>query len=200
VALQSQIFFKLLVIYLLSVKIVAGKKQEKTKKASAKKDVVPVKPRKRPSPMLEPYKPSDFWMEFDKAFDRFRRDFEDLLWPSEREFAPMSELATRLPSVDLEDKTDKFVLTAEVPGFKKDEIEITVGEDSVEISGCSETKQDEKAKGYLRKERSSQSFYRRMILPEEVNVDESQANLQDGILELVLPKKVPKKKKKVAIK
>lgn len=112
----------------------------------------------------------------------------------------MGELATRISSIDLEDKTDKFVLTAEVPDFTKDEVEINVGEDSVEISGCREVRQDEKTKEYVRKERSSGSFYRQMSLPEEVKVDESQANLQDGILELVLPKKTPKKRKKVPIK
>jgi HSP20 family protein len=48
--------------------------------------------------------------------------------------------------------------------------------------------------GYVRRERSSESFYRRVALPEEVKVDDAQANLQNGILELTLPKKVPKKK------
>ena len=148
--------------------------------------------------MLEPYKSSDLWMEFDRAFERFRRDFEDLLWPSE--LPMMREIETRMPAVDLEDRGDKYVMNAEVPGFKNDEIEINVWDSSVEISGCRETTQDEESKGYVRKERSSESFYRRMDLPEEVKVENAEANLKNGILELVLPKKVPKKKKKVSIK
>jgi HSP20 family protein len=92
------------------------------------------------------------------------------------------------------------MMTVEVPGFKNDEIEINVWDSMVEISGCRETKQDEETKGYVRKERSSESFYRQMALPEEVKVDDAQADLQTGILELTLPKKVPKKKKKVPIK
>jgi HSP20 family protein len=148
--------------------------------------------------MLEPSTSSDLWMEFDRAFERFRRDFEDLLWPSE---LPMiREVETRMPAVDLEDRGDRYVMSAEVPGFKNDEIEVNVWDSSVEISGCRETKQDEETKGYVRKERSSETFYRRMNLPEEIKVEDAEANLQNGVLELVLPKKVPKKKKKVSIK
>jgi HSP20 family protein len=154
--------------------------------------------------MLETHRASDLGMEFDRVFERFRRDFEDLLLPSERfwerELSMMRELETRMPAVDLEDRGDKYVMTVEAPGFKNDEIEINVWDGSVEVSGCRETKQDEESKGYVRKERSSESFYRRMALPEEVKVDDAEASLQNGILELVLPKKVPKKKKKVQIK
>jgi HSP20 family protein len=181
--------------------------QEKPRKKQAapeKKEPVQIIPRQRPPSMLEPYRPSDMWMDFDRAFERFRRDFENMLWPSEgaleREFPIMRELETRMPAIDLEDKGDRYVLTADVPGFKKDEVEINVWDGQVEICGTKETKRGTERKGYVRRERSSESFYRQMVLPEEVKVDEAEANLQNGILELVLPKKVPKKKKKVQIK
>jgi HSP20 family protein len=118
----------------------------------------------------------------------------------EREFPIMRELETRMPAIDLEDKGDRYVLTADVPGFKKDEVEINVWDGQVEICGTKESKRGTERKGYVRRERSSESFYRQMSLPEEVKVDEAEANLQNGILELVLPKKVPKKEKKVQIK
>jgi HSP20 family protein len=175
-----------------------AQKSRKKARSSEKKEKVPIIPKQRPPSMLEPYRSSDHWMEFDRAFERFRRDFEDLLWPSE--LPMMREIETRMPAVDLEDRGDKYVMSAEVPGFKNDEIEINVWDSSVEISGCRETTQDEESKGYVRKERSSESFYRRMDLPEEVKVENAEANLKNGILELVLPKKVPKKKKKVSIK
>jgi HSP20 family protein len=183
------------------VRILAQSKRSK-KATSRRKETVPIIPKQKPPSMLEPYRPSDLWMEFDRAFERFRRDFEDLLWPSEeeRQLPMMRELETRMPVIDLEDRGDKYVMTVEVPGFKNDEIEINVWDGSVEVSGCRETKQDEETKGYVRKERASESFYRRMALPEEIKVDDAEASLQNGILELTLPKKVPKKKKKVAIK
>ena len=174
------------------------KKSAKAKKISEKKETAPVQQRKKPSSMLEPYRPSDLWIDFDRAFERFRRDFEDILWPSER-FPFMSEFE-RMPIVDLEDKGDKFIMTAEVPGFKKNDVEISICGNTVEISGCKEQVSDEKTKEYIRKERSSESFYRKMTLPEEVKFEEVSADLKDGLLEIVLPKKEPKPKKKIPLK
>jgi hypothetical protein len=62
-----------------------------------KKEKVPIIPKKRPPSMLEPYTSSDLWMEFDPAFGRFRRDFENLLGPSE-ELPMMREMETRMPA------------------------------------------------------------------------------------------------------
>jgi HSP20 family protein len=150
--------------------------------------------------MIEPSGPSDIWMEFDRAFERFRRDFESILWPRESEAPSMGPLETKIPSVDIEDKDDKFIMTAEVPGFKKDEIEINICGNSVEISGTKETKRDEKGKDYIRQERTEESFYRTVTLPEEIKFEEVSADLKDGLLEIVLPKKSPKQRRRIAIK
>jgi len=169
-----------------------------------KKMITPAKPTKRPPSMIEPAQPSDVWMEFDRAFDRFKRDFERSLMPHERVLGhalpAMTDMETNIPYIDLEDKGDKFIMTAEVPGFKKDDVEISICGNTVEISGCIEQKSDEKTKEYVRRERSSESFYRKMTLPEEVKFEEVSADLKDGILEIVLPKKAPKPKKKIPIK
>ena len=180
------------------VSFLPEKKSAKAEKIPEKKKLAPVKQKKRPASMIEPYRPSDLWTNFDRAFERFRRDFEDILWPSER--FPMGELEARMPTVDLEDKGDKFVMTAEVPGFKKDDVEISICGATVEISGCKEQKSDEKTKEYVRRERSSESFYRKMTLPEEVKFEEVSADIKDGLLEIILPKKAPKTKKKIQIK
>ena len=68
----------------------------------------------------------DIEQAFDQVFDRFRSDFEDLLFPAEdlMVFPEFSEVRT--PAVDLEDREKDFVLRAEMPGFKKDDIEIAV--------------------------------------------------------------------------
>jgi len=102
--------------------------------------------------------------------------------------------------IDLEDRGKDFVLKAEMPGFKKEEIEIEVQEDSVEITGRVGWKYDKKAKGYVCKERACESFNRIVQLPEEVNTDAVTANLADGVLEIVLPKKSPRKTRKITLK
>ena len=174
--------------------------KEKTKN---KKGKVAIIPKKKTEAMIEPYRPTDLWSEFDRTFDRFRRDFENILWPAEyREssFPVMRRMETRMRAVDLEDKGDKYIMSVDAPGYSKDDIEINVWDGSIEVSGCRETKKDEDTEGYVRKERSSESFYRRMELPEEIKTESAEANLKDGVLELVLPKKTPKMKKKVQVK
>lgn len=184
--------------------VLSEEKRSEKEDHPSKREIVPVKPRRRSTSMLQPYRPMPLWEEFDRAFGRFRRDFEQLFWPAERLFGgvtpAMRELETTVPIVDLEDKGNELVLTAEVPGFKKDDIEIQVEDDAVEISGTKSSKHDERTKGYVQKERSSESFYRRIPLPEEIKANVAEANLKDGLLELVLPKKTPKSRRKIPIK
>ena len=180
------------------------------KKAASKKDnsktSVPVEKKEKAivsqkeSPFLFAPAGSDPWRAFDEIFKNFRSDFEDLLFPSPwtRTFSMMPE--TRVPLVDLEDRGDDFMLKAEMPGFKKEDIEIEVQEDSVEITGTVGWKYDKKSKDYVCKERECESFYRSVQLPEEINIDDVKANLTDGILEIVLPKKAPKQTRKVSVK
>jgi HSP20 family protein len=84
---------------------------------------------------------------------------------------------TRVPLVDLEDRGEDYMLKAEMPGFKKEDIEIEVQEDSVEITGRVGWKYDKKAKDYICKERACEWFYRSVQLPEEVKIDDVKANL-----------------------
>lgn len=154
--------------------------------------------------MIEPHRESDIWMEFDRAFDRFKRDFERSLMPHERVLGQalpnIADMETNIPYIDLEDKGDRFVLSVEAPGFTKEEIDISICGSSIEISGCKETNVDEKDKNYIRKERMSESFYRTVTLPEEIKFEEVSADLKDGVLEVILPKKNPEQRKKIKIK
>jgi HSP20 family protein len=61
-------------------------------------------------------------------------------------------------------------------------------------------KYDDKTKKYICKEKKCESFYRMVELPEEIKTDEVEAELKDGILEVALPKKAPKHKKKAYAK
>ena len=87
-----------------------------------------------------------------------------------------------------------------MPGFKKEDIEIEVQEDSISVNAEVGWVYDKKEQEYICKERECKSFYRTIQLPEEINVEEVSAELSDGVLEVNLPKKKPKKKRKVTIK
>lgn len=156
-----------------------------------------VKPAKKPTTLVSRRSESrgDIEQAFDRVFDSFRSDFEDLLFPAEELLVLPEFPEVRTPAVDLEDNEKDFVLRAEMPGFKKDEIEINAQEDGVEISGVTGWKYDKKEDSYICKERACKSFYRYIDLPEEIKVDDVDANLSDGVLEVLLPKKAPKPQK-----
>jgi HSP20 family protein len=143
---------------------------------------------------------SDLYRAFDDTFDRFRNGFEDLLFSSNLAHPFPLMLETRVPAVDLEDRGNDFLLKAEMPGFKKENIEIDVQENFVVITGQAGWKYDRKEHEYICKERACKTFYRTVDLPEEIKVDDVTANLSEGVLEVTLPKKAPKQKRKVSVK
>ena len=181
------------------------RRKKTTKEETPKKTEVPVEKkksivsRKKESPFVVAPFGSELWRAFDDIFDNFKSDFEELLFPSPWRTAYPAFPEIRVPLIDLEDRGKDFLLKAELPGFKKEDIEIEVQEDSLEITGRVGWKYDKKAKGYVCKERACESFNRTVQLPEEVNTDAVTANLADGILEIVLPKKKPKKKRKISL-
>ena len=144
--------------------------------------------------------PSDLWHSFDDVFSRFRSDFEDLLFPSSWTGIFPTIPATRTPLVDLEDQDKNYLLKAEMPGFKKEDIEINVQEDSLSISAEVGWDYDKKEQEFVCKERACRSFNRTIKLPEEIDVEAVVAELADGILEINLPKKKPRKIRKIKIK
>jgi HSP20 family protein len=176
-----------------------GEEAKKTEVAITTKKAPPSKPKEKPA-ALAPAAPRDLWRAFDDVFKRFRSDFEDILFPPywDRALALLPE--TRVPAVDLEDREKDYLLKAEMPGVKKEDIAIEVKDDSVEITGVAGWKYDKREQAYVCKERACESFYRMVQLPEEIKVDEVTADLSEGVLEITLPKKAPKKKRKVAIK
>ncbi|MGD0644213.1 MAG: Hsp20/alpha crystallin family protein [Candidatus Bathyarchaeia archaeon] len=172
---------------------------KKTELAITKKKTPAIsKPPKKPAG-LSPTAPSDLYQAFDDTFERFRNDFEDLLFPSTwaSTFSLMPE--TRVPAMDLEDREKDYLLKAEMPGFKKENIEIEVQDNFVVITGEVGWKYDKKEHEYLCKERACKTFYRTVELPEEIKADEVTANLTEGVLEITLPKKIPKQKRKVKV-
>jgi len=149
----------------------------------------------------EPARALSPFEEMERRFeDLFRRPFsllEPSWWPRLR----MPEMEEVAPKVDIFEEGDNFVVKAEIPGMKKEEIEVNLTDDMVTISG--EKKKEEKVekKDYYRFERSFGSFSRSFRLPKDVQSDKAKATFKDGVLELKVPKteEAKKKEKKVPI-
>jgi HSP20 family protein len=159
-----------------------------------------------PSEEMIPYFSKDFQHDFNRMMDRFQREFENF-WeiPPRMRYErlmrhrPMMPFKTLMPSVDLEDRGKDFRLTVDLPGFNKENLDVEVIEDAVTIQAKKTQAAEEKQKNFVRRERAAQTYYRRIPLPEPVLSDEAKANLNNGVLEILLPKKEPKETKKLQI-
>ncbi|MEM0466726.1 MAG: Hsp20/alpha crystallin family protein [Candidatus Thermoplasmatota archaeon] len=167
-----------------------------------KKDKLAIQPTDGKTREISERRPYDLWAEMDKLFEQFRSNFDDLFWrPHTSLWSSGSN--QRLPMMDVADLGDKYEMKLELPGIPKDKINIDVSPTGIEISAQHETSHEDKNKNWLRRERSSMSFYRNVEFPEEVKTDTVEAELKDGVLHLSIPKMEPKpeyKTTKVKIK
>jgi len=94
-----------------------------------------------------------------------------------------------VPTTDFVDREDHFLMRAEVPGVKKEDIDISVDGNTVRVSGEIKRESTEEEGNYYCSERSYGSFGRVFRLPSEVDEDSVEARLEEGVLEIKLPKK-----------
>lgn len=154
-----------------------------------------------------PFWPNDSVRDFDRFLSEFSRDWPEMpprfwgpRWGS-RWWGTGGGLALKAPLTDLKDNGKEFVLKAEMPGVSRDDMDITVHSDSVEIKAERQAEKEEEREGYYYHERGTSSYFRRIPMPEEIDSEKAQGKLVDGVLELTLPKLNPTdlKSKKVKL-
>jgi HSP20 family protein len=144
--------------------------------------------------------------DLERRFERMERIFEDFLgrpfgfhMPALRPWAAAAEEVS--PSVDIFEEGNDVVVKAELPGMKKEDLEVNFAHGNLIISG--EKKQEEKVekKDYYRMERSYGAFTRSFRLPADVQGDKAKATFKDGVLQIRVPKseEARKKEKKILI-
>ncbi len=131
----------------------------------------------------------------DDIQDEINRMFEGMTGVPDSE----NRLSRTYPSVDLSENKDSFVLKAELPGMKKEDVKVTLQNNILTISGEKKQEQEEKGKTFHRIERSYGSFNRTVELPVAVKTDAIKADFKDGILTVELPKVEEAKPKEIAI-
>jgi HSP20 family protein len=105
----------------------------------------------------------------------------------------------RLPKLDVIDRDNEVVVKAEVPGVKKEDLEISVTGDLFTIKGQTRREEKEEKGDYYRSEVSQGSFSRTVTLPATVDEAGAKAQLKDGMLEVTLPKTEKSKKRAIKI-
>jgi HSP20 family protein len=104
------------------------------------------------------------------------------------------------PAIDISENENEIAVTAEVPGCKAEDVDISVNGNMLTISGEKKQQQEKKEKGYYHYERYYGGFRREITLPAEVETDKIEAVCKDGVLSVKLPKAEKTKAFKVKIK
>jgi len=138
--------------------------------------------------MLTLWRPFHQLTRFNREFDRvFRRE------------AGNGELAQWAPAVDIEETDNGFELRADLPGVEEKDVEVTVHEGVLVLSGKREEVKEEKSEHGIYRERSFGSFFRRFRLGPHVDPEKIEASFKNGVLTVLLPKKEEAKPRQITV-
>ena len=149
---------------------------------------------------IQRWRPWDELREMERHMDEMTRHplmmgRRPLVWWR----VPTEELGWT-PSVEVYEKGDNFVVRAELPGMKKEELDISVLGDTLTIKGERKTESEVKEEDYYRCELCYGKFSRSVGLPTAVEAGKVEANYENGILQITLPKAKEAKPKKIEVK
>ncbi len=137
-------------------------------------------------------------MDFPRTFDRFLNDFNN--WNSNNLYNIEEDSVAWSPRVDVKETKNDYIVTADLPGLKKEDIKISVNDNVLTIKGERKVEKTEDEKDYYYHERLYGNFSRSFTLPNEVKAEEIQANYKDGVLDIKLPKTEKVKPREIEIK
>jgi HSP20 family protein len=136
----------------------------------------------------------DPYRELGSFADRFNRAFGSL--PTrERE----EEFGAWVPPVDITEDKDKITLTAELPGFKEDQVNIQMEDGVLTIRGERKFEEEKNGRNFHRVERSYGQFVRSFTLPNNVDRENIRAKFSNGLLEVDMPKREDARPRQIKI-
>jgi HSP20 family protein len=152
-------------------------------------------PERRRAGVPERWEP---FQELEQVTERMRRMLEETFggfgrWPS-----LLPETAGWSPLVDIEEHDDAYMLEAELPGVRREDVDIELVGNELAITG--EMKEKEHTGTVRRRMRRTGRFDYRVTLPEQVDADKIEASLSEGVLKVRVPKSARAQRKRIAIK
>ena len=155
--------------------------------ASGRTDVA----RQREGDFLSSYGPFSMMRrlsdDMDRLFESFgfgRSAFPSDFWGGGRREGGMQGWS---PRVEVREKEGKLCISADLPGVKKEDVNVEIEGNGVTIRGERREERTTEERGFYQSERSYGSFYRQIPLPEGVNADDATAEFKDGVLEIEIP-------------
>jgi HSP20 family protein len=126
--------------------------------------------------------------------NRVQREFEKSF------FGPRTRNADFAPAVDVHEDSERLVLRAELPGVKREDIEVSIDANVLTLKGERKLEKEEQGRRYHRIERSYGTFVRQFQLPSNVDSTQIDAQLTEGVLTVSLNKKQELKPRKIDVK
>jgi len=148
--------------------------------------------RRRASAAMSPW--DEMERIFESTFPRNMMRFGRWPWP---EWS--SRLEAKLPAVDVIERPEDILVRAEVPGVKKEDLDISVSDNMVTIRGTTKEEEEKRDEQYYRRELTRGEFSRSVTLPSDVDNARATATFKDGVLELILPKTAPSQRRSVKV-
>jgi HSP20 family protein len=130
-------------------------------------------------------------------FDQFSNDIGRLLWNAGHGKPAAS--GEWMPAVDIREDDDRFVLSADLPGVDRKDVEITVVDHVLTFKGDRATVGEDDREGLRRRERIHGSFLRQFTLPETADTDHISATVNAGVLEISIPKQQKLQPRKITV-
>ena len=137
-----------------------------------------------------------YWFD---PFEQMERFFDDPWFLNRVRAVGLPRLSVGVPSVDITDEVDHIRIKADMPGVPKENVDIQIDDDVLEINANMDQSEERTDGNYIRRERRTSSFQRRFVLPDTVDKDAIKANMRDGVLSITIPKVEPQQPKKVSI-
>lgn len=139
------------------------------------------------------WEPFNELMSLRDAMDRL---FEESMIRPRGWLAPLTEALT----VDIYENQEEVVVKASVPGVKPEDLDISVVGETLTIKGEFKEEEDVQKENFIRRERRYGTFSRSLSLPSSVDVDKAEAEFENGVLKLTLPKAEEAKPKAIQVK
>jgi HSP20 family protein len=130
--------------------------------------------------------PFTFMRRLSEAMDRMFEDFGGESRGLPRSFSRGGLQSLWSPQVEIYERDGKLHISADLPGLRREDVQVDIDDDSLTIRGERRQKFEDEQQGFYRSERSYGSFHRTIPLPEGVNAESAEASFRDGVLEITM--------------
>ena len=134
-----------------------------------------------------------------RLFDPFEVMRDMMRWDPFAELAPIGTAMAFAPSFDVKETGEAYVFTADLPGVKESDLELSLTGNRLTINGKREEEKKEEGERFYTYERSYGAFSRSFTLPDGCSPDTAQAELKEGVLRVSVPKKPELKPRKIEL-